>query len=139
MTSEIQVLHWHSICKLLKISLFMIQSLIFYQLLRIWPIFKTWVLRSIFPFCSICQLSRNIFLTSLFLTPLLYIQPLNGIIIIISTTFLSINIVEVMDLDNQRIQVEWNSFLCRKLQLLKWLLLIVMSGAGVVLAAYLVA
>ena len=44
-----------------------------------------------------------------------------------------------MDLDNQRIQVEWNSFLCRKLQLLKWLLLIVMSGAGVVLAAYLVA
>ena len=114
-----------------------IARLDFYQLLRISLIFKTWVLRSISPFCSICQLFCHIFFTSLSVTPLLCIQPLNGIIIIISknsTALLSINIVEVID----RWWSRWSRTLsyAEQLQLLKRLLLTVMSGTGVVVAAY---
>ena len=47
--------------------------------------------------------------TALSATPLFHVQPLNGIISII----LSINIVEVIDREYQRILVEQNSFSCR--------------------------
>ena len=64
-TLEIQVLYWVSICKLLKISLPTIQlwGEIFINFLTSdhLRIFKTLVLRSIFPFCSICQLFYRIF------------------------------------------------------------------------------
>ena len=73
---------------------------------------------------------------------LLYIQPLNGIICIISknsTALLSINIVEVIDREYQRKLVEQNSFSCKTVTeavtVLKQLLLTVMSGTGVVVAA----
>ena len=63
-TFEMQVLYWVSICKLLKIWLSRLncELKIFYKLLLIRTIFKTLVLRSIFPFCSICQLFGRIFL-----------------------------------------------------------------------------
>ena len=56
----------------------------FYQLLCISPIFKTLVLRSLFPFHSICQFFCHVFFISLSVTPLLYTQPLNRIIGIIT-------------------------------------------------------
>ena len=85
----------------------------FYQLLCISPIFKTLVLRSLFPFHSICQFFCHVFFISLSVTPLLYTQPLNRIIGIISknsTTLSSKNIVEVMHQEYPRMQVELNSF-----------------------------
>ena len=78
------------------------------------PIFKTLVLLSIFPFCSICQLFCHILFTSLSVTPLLYIQPLDWIMVIISknsTALLSINIAEKKSHD--RLLVELNSFSCK--------------------------
>ena len=82
-------------------------TLNFYQPLRIRSIFKILVLRSIFPFCSICHVQYFVtsFFTSLSVTPLLYMQSLNGIIGIISkngAALLSINIVKVIDREYQR-------------------------------------
>ena len=60
-------------------------------------------------FCSSCMLFCHMFFTSLSVTPLLYRQPLKGILGIMrknSTAFLSIIIAEILDQEYQRIQLE---------------------------------
>ena len=71
-----------------------------------------------FRFSAFINYLVTFFFTLLSVTLLLYIQPLNGIIGIISknsTASLSINIFEVIDREHQRIQVEQKSFSCKTL------------------------